>query len=95
MQKILYTIITILSVLLTILFVMWRNTTRENVSLNEQNSYLSAQIEKVNHTLIEKDATISAQNKKYQEVLNSIKYNDCENLPVSVTLVEAAKELQK
>lgn len=95
MKKILITIISILAVLLVILFTMWRNTTKENVSLCEQNANLTAQIERIQHSLVEKEKTIAEQNKKYQEILNSIKYNECENLPVSTTLVEAAKELQK
>lgn len=95
MKKILLTVISILVVLLTILFVMWRNTTKENVSLCEQNANLTAQIERISQTLQEKEKTISDQNRKYQQILNSIKYNECENLPVSVELVEAAKELQK
>ena len=95
MKKILFTIIAILATLLTILFVMWRNTTKENVSLCEQNASLTAQIERIQNSLVEKEKTIAEQNKKYQEILNSIEYTECENLPVSPTLVEAAKELQK
>lgn len=95
MKKILFTIISILVVLLVILFTMWRNTTKENVSLCEQNANLSAQIERIQNSLVEKEKTIAEQNKKYQEILNSIDYTECENLPVSPTLVEAAKELQK
>lgn len=95
MKKALIGIIAVLAILLGILFVMWRNTTKENVSLCEQNTNLTAQIEMMRNTLVEKEKVISEQNKKYQEILNSIEYNECENLPVSITLVEAAKELQK
>lgn len=95
MKKIFIGIISVLSILLVILFVMWKNTTKENVSLCEQNANLTAQIERINQSLIEKEKTIAEQNKKYQEILNSIEYTECENLPVSPTLVEAAKELQK
>lgn len=95
MKKILFTIISVLVVLVTILFVMWRNTSKENASLCEQNANLTAQIEQINQSLVEKEKSIQAQNKKYHEIINSIKYNDCENLPVSKELVEAAKELQQ
>lgn len=95
MKKVFVGIISILSILVITLFIMWRNTTKENVSLCEQNTLLSEQLNKIEAIIKEKEAVITAQNKKYQEILNSIQYNDCENLPVSATLVEAAKELQK
>lgn len=95
MKKVFIGIVSVLSVLLVILFVMWRNTTKENVQLCEQNSLLSEQIARISATLKERDATIIEQNKKYQEILNSIEYTECESLPVSPALVEAAKELQK
>ena len=95
MKKVFVGIISILSILVITLFVMWRNTTKENVSLCEQNTLLSEQLNKIEAIIKEKEAIITAQNKKYQEILNSIQYNDCENLPVSATLVEVAKELQK
>ena len=95
MNRILVSATVILGLLLVIFFFMWRNVSLKNESLTSQNSALTAQIEKIENTLIERDTVISEQNKKYQALLNSIKYNDCENLPVSETLLQAAKELQE
>ena len=95
MNKILMYIVGTLGILLTIFFFLWRNTSIKNEQLCEVNSQLTAQLESMQQIIAEKEQMISQQNQHYQEILNSIEYNECENLPVSTNLVKAAKELQK
>lgn len=95
MNKILMGLAAVFAFLLVIFFFMWRNVSIENHSLTQENSELSTKIEQVQTTLKERDNVITEQNKKYQNLLNSINYNECENLPVSTTLIQAAKELQQ
>lgn len=95
MNKFLGGIAIVLAFIGFVFFFMWRNVTVKNTALTAQNSALTEQITQIEKTLTERETVISEQNKKYQALLNSIKYNDCENLPVSTTLLEAAKELQQ
>ena len=95
MNKILIGISTILAFVSFALFLMYRTVSNQNVELRSAVSALTSQLSSTRETLREKMQVIEAQNKKYQEIIASIEYNDCENLPVSTTLVEAAKELQK
>ena len=95
MKKYLLGIIGILLAIVFALFLMWRTVSNENSRLEQANAALTANLTAMQHTLSQKLEIIDKQNKKYQEILNSIEYNECENLPVSVELVNAAKELQK
>lgn len=76
------------------LFLMYRTVSNQNEELRIAVSALTSQLSSTRETLREKMQVIETQNKKYQEILNSIEYNECENLPVSPTLVKAAKDLQ-
>ena len=95
MNKVYLTITAILLIATTVFFFMWKNVYTKNQQLIIENNNLKTQIEMVQTTLSERDAMIQAQDKKYHELMNSIKYNDCENLPVSETLLNAAKGLQQ
>ena len=95
MNKILVYAVGVLGILLTIFFFLWRNTSIKNTQLCEINSQLTEQLTSMQKIIAEKEQTIAQQNQHYQEILNSIEYNECENLPVSTNLVKAAKELQK
>lgn len=95
MNKILTTVCVILGILLVVFFFMWKNVSDKNTELNQQNQNLENQISTITETLTKKDEIIKNQDKKYQELINSIEYNECESLPVSPTLLDAAKELQK
>ena len=95
MNKILTTVCIILGILLVVFFFMWKNVSDKNTELNQQNQNLENQISTITETLAKKDEIIKNQDKKYQELINSIEYNECESLPVSPTLLDAAKELQK
>lgn len=95
MNKILTTVCVILGILLVVFFFMWKNVSDKNTELNQQNQNLANQISTITETLAKKDEIIKNQDKKYQELINSIEYNECESLPVSPTLLDAAKELQK
>ena len=94
MNKVLIGISTILAFASFSLFLMYRTVSNRNAELNLAVNALTSQLSATRETLKEKMEVISEQNKKYQEILNSIEYNDCENLPVSATLVKAAKDLQ-
>ena len=94
MNKILIGISTILAFASFSLFLMYRTVSNQNVELRSAVSALTSQLSSTRETLREKMKVIETQNKKYQEIINSIEYNDCENLPVSATLVKAAKDLQ-
>lgn len=85
----------ILGLLLTIFFFMWRNTSLQNRELRTQISTITATLDSTKNALQEKMAALSQQNQKYQTLLSSIKYNECEDQPVSETLLKAAKELQQ
>ncbi len=95
LNKVFITISGVLAALLLALFFMYRSVSKENTKLEIANQTLTANLTAIQNTLNEKLAVIDKQNKRYQEVINSIQYNECESLPVSPTLVEAAKELQK
>lgn len=95
MNKVLIYAVGILGILVTTFFFMWRNTSIKNNQLCEVNSQLTAQLTQMQQIIAEKEQVISQQNQHYQEILNSIEYNEYENLPVSENLVKAAKELQK
>ena len=95
MKKYLLGIIGILVAIVFALFLMWRTVSNENSRLERANATLTENLTAMQHTLSQKLEIIDKQNKKYQEILNSIEYNEYENLPVSVELVNAAKELQK
>ena len=95
MNKVYLTIISILLAASVVFFFMWKGVYTKNQQLTIENNNLTARIESIQTTLSERDAIIQAQDKKYRDLINSINYNDCENLPVSETLLEAAKELQK
>lgn len=95
MNKVLIGISAVLAFASFALFLMYRTVSNQNVELRSKVSALTSQLSSTRETLREKLQVIETQNKKYQEILNSIEYNDCESLPVSPTLVEAAKELQK
>ena len=94
MNKVLIGISTILAFASFGLFLMYRTVLNQNVELRSAVSALTSQLSATRETLREKMQVIETQNKKYQEILNSIEYNDCESLPVSPTLVKAAKDLQ-
>ena len=74
---------------------MWRSVSHQNVELQQNIENLTASLNAIQITLQEKQEVITQQDKKYRELLNSIQYNECENLPVSETLLKAAKELQE
>ena len=95
MNKVYLTIISILSVVGVVFFFMWKSVYTKNQQLTIENNNLTTQIESIQATLSEREAIIREQDKKYRDLINSINYNECENLPVSETLLEAAKELQK
>lgn len=95
MNRILTTSLAIVSAIMVVLFFMLRSANVKNAELTAQNNSLTAHITMMQKTISEKDSVINAQNKKYNEIIESIKYNDCENLPVSESLLNAAKELQK
>lgn len=95
MNKVLLTALAVVTAIMVALFFMLRSANTKNAQLCEENSSLTARIEMMQKTLTEKESVITEQNKKYNEIMESIKYNDCENLPVSADLLNAAKELQK
>lgn len=95
MKKILIGATAVFGIIAFALFMMYRNVSQKNDELQHTVEELTASLTTVQETLQEKIQIIDKQNKKYQEILSSIEYNECENLPVSTTLVEAAKELQK
>lgn len=95
MKKILIGATAVFGLLAFSFFLMYRNVANQNEELRTAVSALTANLTSMRETLQEKIQIIDKQNKKYQEILSSIEYNECENLPVSTTLVEAAKELQK
>ncbi len=95
MNKVYLTIISILLVVGVVFFFMWKSVYTKNQQLTIENNNLTTQIESIQATLSEREAIIREQDKKYRDLINSINYNECENLPVSETLLEAAKELQK
>jgi vacuolar-type H+-ATPase subunit E/Vma4 len=95
MNRILLGISGFLALLLVIFFLMWRSVSHQNVELQQNIENLTASLNAIQITLQEKQEVITQQDKKYRELLNSIQYNECENLPVSETLLKAAKELQE
>ena len=95
MNKVLTYAVGILTIIGVTFFFMWRNTSIKNDQLCEVNTQLTKQLASMQQIIAEKEEMLAQQNQHYQDVLNSIEYNECENLPVSTNLVKAAKELQK
>ena len=90
-----YAIIAFLLLLVVSFFLLWRQSQSLNAELSAKNASLAEEINLVKKTIIEKETVISGQNKRYYELITSINYNECENMPVSKELLDTAKELQK
>lgn len=90
-----YAIIAFLLLLVASFFLLWRQSQSLNAELSAKNASLAEEINLVKKTIIEKETVISGQNKRYYELITSINYNECENMPVSKELLDTAKELQK
>lgn len=90
-----YAIIAFLLLLVASFFLLWRQSQSLNEELSAKNASLAEEINLVKKTIIEKETVISEQNKRYYELVSSINYNECENMPVSKELLNTAKELQK
>lgn len=90
-----YVIIAFLLLLVASFFLLWRQSQSLNAELSAKNASLAEEINLVKKTIIEKETVISGQNKRYYELITSINYNECENMPVSKELLDTAKELQK
>lgn len=85
----------VIAVVIFGLFKLWRSECYKTDQLEAQNSALTLELNSVKEILSKKETIISDQNNKYNVLLDSIKYTECESLPVSETLLKAAKELQE
>lgn len=94
MNKYLFSLISILSIIVCILFFMYKNQLKETNQLKNDYNTVNIQLINLQEYNKQKDIEIQKQQIKYNKLISEYKGTDCENQPVSEELVNLLRGMR-
>jgi cell division protein FtsB len=94
MNKTTLTIISILSVLVITLFFLLKDANKDNKQLTTQLDQATTEITKLKEYNVQKEVEMNNIQQAYNKVVSNYKGTECENMKVSVEMIEALKTIR-